>query len=359
MEDAILSGQGNSRLLKTPPNLQINTISDLVALLTGSGLPVDMLTNPTGGGFVNPNTMKPLNKKTLFNDATATGYGLAGDNATPNMAFALLDYLTQYVWVKQVKPVVTGSLVTGATAVANITAAAAPATNVTLYRMNINIDASGKPVATGVTAVTVSYSTYSNANSLKGYYVSTQPVTNNAEIPATHFANNYILYVPSGAANATQLLQSSTYYVRIEYGTVKLNTTTTIYPKEVLFSRDENAYPKTNTVDTYYNFLSLFRDLPIRMLPSCVSGTVSVPSTAAVNVDVGFTPSAVVCQYQVQSGQFAWPIVFTGITVGAGQTATYYSNASYLATLTGTLTGFLIGSGQSIGTATLRYIAFR
>jgi|GEM_PF-5277771 len=92
MEDGRISNTGNSRLLRIPQNAQIDTLADLVALLKGDGLPVDLLLNYDG--WENPATMMRVNKNSLLQDTTATALDLDPTVATPNdalLALAALD----------------------------------------------------------------------------------------------------------------------------------------------------------------------------------------------------------------------------------------------------------------------------
>lgn len=86
MNDTVIKGSGNSRTLKTVPNLAARapTYDKLLELLTGEGLPIDL-------GPLNPAGLNvrgtDLNKETLLKDSTAALYGL-GANATPDQILA-------------------------------------------------------------------------------------------------------------------------------------------------------------------------------------------------------------------------------------------------------------------------------
>lgn len=86
MTDTIIKGSGNSRTVKSVPNLAAlaPTYDKLLELLTGQGLPVDI-------GALNPNGCvqigNDLNKETLLKDATAALYG-KNAAATPDQIFS-------------------------------------------------------------------------------------------------------------------------------------------------------------------------------------------------------------------------------------------------------------------------------
>lgn len=87
MVDTIIKGTGNSRTIKTVPNIKsmVGSLDDLLDLLI-AGFPVDI--GPlNAAGLQTQGT--DLNKANLLTDATAKGMGLTGA-ATPNTAFAKL-----------------------------------------------------------------------------------------------------------------------------------------------------------------------------------------------------------------------------------------------------------------------------
>lgn len=86
MKDTILKGTGNSRTLKSVPNLAnlAPTYEDLLALLAGDGLPVDLGPLNADGLSVRGTD---LNKANLLTDATARLFGLTS-TATPNSTLA-------------------------------------------------------------------------------------------------------------------------------------------------------------------------------------------------------------------------------------------------------------------------------
>lgn len=90
MTDTIIKGSGNSRTLKTVPNLGVlaPTYDKLLELITGDGLPVDLLgPNPEGCQVIGSN----LNKATLLKDETAALYDGLPDNPTPDDVFLLIN----------------------------------------------------------------------------------------------------------------------------------------------------------------------------------------------------------------------------------------------------------------------------
>ncbi len=88
MVDTVIKGTGNSRSIRSVPNLAAlaPTYEKLLELLTGEGLPVDIgRLNPAGVAVQGT----ALTKGNLLTDATAEGMGLTGE-ATPNDALAKL-----------------------------------------------------------------------------------------------------------------------------------------------------------------------------------------------------------------------------------------------------------------------------
>lgn len=86
MKDTIIKGTGNSRSLRSVPNLAslAPTYDKLLELLTGSGLPIDLgPLNPAGAQQVGTD----LSKANLLKDATAALYGLPA-TAVPDAVFA-------------------------------------------------------------------------------------------------------------------------------------------------------------------------------------------------------------------------------------------------------------------------------
>lgn len=86
MTDTIIKGSGNSRTIKSVPNLAAlaPTYDKLLELLTGQGLPVDIgALNPSGCVQIG----NDLNKETLLKDATAALYG-KNAAATPDQIFS-------------------------------------------------------------------------------------------------------------------------------------------------------------------------------------------------------------------------------------------------------------------------------
>ena len=91
MQDGIIKGTGNSRMLKAPTTIPTTWDGFRAALITGT-LPVDLLFNAAGWEVVG--TL--LGKANLLSDAVAALYGLSGTNATPNKALeAILAEATQ------------------------------------------------------------------------------------------------------------------------------------------------------------------------------------------------------------------------------------------------------------------------
>lgn len=88
MNDTVIKGTGNSRSIRSVPNLAAlaPTYADLLALLTGEGLPVDI-------GALNELGLEvhgtDLTKANLLTDATAALYG-KGTTATPNEILAAI-----------------------------------------------------------------------------------------------------------------------------------------------------------------------------------------------------------------------------------------------------------------------------
>ncbi len=93
MKDTIIKGTGNSRTLKSVPNLAnlAPTYEDFLALLVGDGLPVDLGSLNAAGLSVRGTD---LNKANLLTDATARLFGLTS-TATPNTTFAKIKDLLQ------------------------------------------------------------------------------------------------------------------------------------------------------------------------------------------------------------------------------------------------------------------------
>ena len=90
MTDTIIKGTGNSRTIKTVPNIKamVSSLDDLLDLFI-AGFPVDILgLNPTGVQVAGTD----LTKGNLLTDETATGMGLTS-SATPNDALAKLHAL--------------------------------------------------------------------------------------------------------------------------------------------------------------------------------------------------------------------------------------------------------------------------
>lgn len=91
MNDTVIKGTGNSRSIKSVPNIAAlaPTYADLLALLTGEGLPVDI-------GALNELGLEvhgtDLTKANLLTDATAALYG-KGNTATPNEILAAISAL--------------------------------------------------------------------------------------------------------------------------------------------------------------------------------------------------------------------------------------------------------------------------
>lgn len=78
MRDTIINGTGNSRSLKSVPNIAqlAPTYESLLALLAGDGLPIDIgPLNEAGCQQIGD----ALNKENLLNDTTAMMYGLSSD----------------------------------------------------------------------------------------------------------------------------------------------------------------------------------------------------------------------------------------------------------------------------------------
>lgn len=89
MQDTIIKGAGNSRSIKSVPNLATlaPTYEKLLELLTGSGLPVDIGgLNPTGV----QQTGTELSKANLLSDATETAIWGDFANRTPDQALKQL-----------------------------------------------------------------------------------------------------------------------------------------------------------------------------------------------------------------------------------------------------------------------------
>ena len=88
MTDTIIKGSGNSRTIKSVPNLAAlaPTYDKLLELLTGQGLPVDI-------GALNPSGLQQrgtdLNKENLLKDATAALYSKGAD-ATVDQVLAAI-----------------------------------------------------------------------------------------------------------------------------------------------------------------------------------------------------------------------------------------------------------------------------
>lgn len=96
MTDTVIKGTGNSRSLKSVPNLATlaPTYEDLLALLTGEGLPVDI------GGLNEAGVQTQgtaLTKANLLTDALCSALGIAA-TSTPNQA---MDKLRQLVATAQ------------------------------------------------------------------------------------------------------------------------------------------------------------------------------------------------------------------------------------------------------------------
>ena len=93
MKDTIIKGTGNSRTLKSVPNLAnlAPAYEDFLALLVGDGLPVDLGPLNSAGLSVRGTD---LNKANLLTDATARLFGLTS-TATPNTTFAKIKDLLQ------------------------------------------------------------------------------------------------------------------------------------------------------------------------------------------------------------------------------------------------------------------------
>lgn len=91
MQDGIISGNGNSRYLKTVAtalSLYPDYESFMAALIAGT-FPID-LNGINAGGWTQQGT--PLNKANLFSDSTADALGLSASN-TPNDALAKIKTL--------------------------------------------------------------------------------------------------------------------------------------------------------------------------------------------------------------------------------------------------------------------------
>lgn len=89
MTDTIIKGSGNSRTLKTVPNLGAlaPTYDKLLELITGDGLPVDLLgPNPEGCQVIGDS----LGKAEFLADATETSIWGSAANRTPNQALQQL-----------------------------------------------------------------------------------------------------------------------------------------------------------------------------------------------------------------------------------------------------------------------------
>ena len=101
MKDTILKGTGNSRTLKSVPNLAnlAPTYEDLLALLAGDGLPIDLGPLNADGLSVRGTD---LNKANLLTDATARLFGLTS-TATPNSTLAKIASLISGVESKSCK----------------------------------------------------------------------------------------------------------------------------------------------------------------------------------------------------------------------------------------------------------------
>jgi len=88
MKDTIIKGSGNSRTLKTVPNIAAlaPTYDKLLELLTGEGLPIDIgPLNPAGVDTMGTS----LDKANLLKDTTAALYGLDAE-AVPDDVLQLL-----------------------------------------------------------------------------------------------------------------------------------------------------------------------------------------------------------------------------------------------------------------------------
>lgn len=91
MQDGIISGNGNSRYLKTVSAALglYPTYEDFMAALIAGTFPID-LNGINAGGWKQQGT--PLNKANLFSDSTASALGLNASN-TPNDALAKIKVL--------------------------------------------------------------------------------------------------------------------------------------------------------------------------------------------------------------------------------------------------------------------------
>lgn len=91
MQDGIISGNGNSRYLKTVSAALglYPTYEDFMAALIAGTFPID-LNGINAAGWTQQGTA--LNKANLLTDATATSLGI-GTNATPDTAFSQLSSL--------------------------------------------------------------------------------------------------------------------------------------------------------------------------------------------------------------------------------------------------------------------------
>ena len=262
MEDAILSGSGNSRLLRIPQNAQINTVADLVVLLKGDGLPVDVLTNKTGGGFINPDTMTPQNGNTFFTDATAAAYSLTGADAVPNSAFRDLAFATQYTWVRTPNPLL--SFLYGSPIETTVSNGNGANTTVTIYytdELIINQE-TGSISPGAVSSLVVSYNSYTAANTLRGKYWATNQAALTG-LPANINNLSSIKYTSLDAAVATRYTNNTNVFTVYIFAGPIFTTSSQNQPSEVLFSTDINAYPHADTGGFSYQFVGKFSDLPL------------------------------------------------------------------------------------------------
>ena len=196
----------------------------------------------------------PLNKATLLKDATAALFGLGADSV-PDDVLAYLGKYAQHWWVKR-KIVYTA---VNGPRLASMEFAKFYPRNMSFsipYSSDISIDSNGVVSLKSPSELALTYSTYSQANTLKGKYFNTFSYNSDP----VHSKEVYYMDVSESDVTRDS---SGVYYI---FGAAHLVSSKKSYSStyELVSANSKDAYPESGEKDGYYyQYIGIpFENLP-------------------------------------------------------------------------------------------------
>ena len=196
----------------------------------------------------------PLNKATLLKDATAALFGLGADSV-PDDVLAYLGKYAQHWWVKR-KIIYTA---VNGPRLASMEFAKFYPRNMSFsipYSSDISIDSNGVVSLKSPSELALTYSTYSQANTLKGKYFNTFSYNSDP----VHSKEVYYMDVSESDVTRDS---SGVYYI---FGAAHLVSSKKSYSStyELVSANSKDAYPESGEKDGYYyQYIGIpFENLP-------------------------------------------------------------------------------------------------